>query len=83
MTYERFFNHCQECGCRIPWRAKAFFGSRGAYARFKQLLESEGVLEKWSKFEADSVEQALRDWCAENDIQCVHTQRAGDGERPD
>ena len=52
-------------------RAKAFFRSRGAYARFKQLLESEGVLEKWYKFEEESVEKALRDWCAENDIQLI------------
>lgn len=52
-------------------RAKAFFRSRGAYARFKQLLESEGVLEKWYQFEAESVEQALRDWCAENSIQLI------------
>ncbi|OGI44259.1 MAG: hypothetical protein A2V92_05880 [Candidatus Muproteobacteria bacterium RBG_16_65_31] len=52
-------------------RAKAFFRSRGAYARFKQLLESEGVLEKWYQFEEGSVEQALRDWCAENSIQLI------------
>jgi len=52
-------------------RAKAFFRSRGAYARFKQLLESEGVLEKWYKFEEESVEKALRDWCAENSIQLI------------
>ncbi len=52
-------------------RAKAFFRSRGAYARFKKLLESEGVLEKWYKFEEESVEQALRDWCAENSIQLI------------
>ena len=64
-------------------RARAFFRSRGAYARFKQLLESEGVLEKWYEFEAESVEQALRDWCAENNIECVNTQRAGYGEPPD
>ena len=52
-------------------RAKAFFRSRGAYARFKQLLESEGVLEKWYKFEEESVEKALRDWCAENSIPLI------------
>ena len=52
-------------------QAKAFFRSRGAYARFKQLLESEGVLEKWYQFEEESGEQALRDWCAENSIQLI------------
>lgn len=52
-------------------RAKAFFRSRGAYARFKQLLEFEGVLEKWYEFEEESVEKALRNWCAENSIQLI------------
>jgi hypothetical protein len=52
-------------------QAEAFFRSRGAYARFKRLLESEGVLDKWYKFEAESVEKALRDWCAENGIQFI------------
>jgi len=52
-------------------RAEGFFRRKGAYAHFKQLLESEGVLEKWYKFEEESVERALRDWCAENDIQLV------------
>jgi len=52
-------------------QAEGFFRRKGAYARFKQLLESEGVLEKWYRFEEESVERALRDWCAENDIQLV------------
>jgi len=46
-----------------------FFRRKGAYARFKQLLESEGMLGKWYEFEAESVERALRAWCAENGIQ--------------
>ena len=57
-------------------RAEAFFRSRGAYARFKQLLESEGVLEKWYKFETESVGKALRGWCAENGIQFI--EKGGD-----
>ena len=52
-------------------RTEVFFRSRGAYAHFKQLLESEGVLEKWYQFEAESVEKALRAWCAENGIQFI------------
>ena len=58
-------------------QAHAFFRSRGAYARFKRLLEAEEVLEKWYKFEAEAVEKALRGWCAENDIQLV-----GKGDEP-
>ena len=50
---------------------EGFFRRKGAYSRFKQLLESEGVLEKWYKFEMEAVEKVLRDWCAECDIQIV------------
>ena len=46
-----------------------FFRSKGAYSRFKQLLESRGVLETWYTFEANAVEAALRQWCEENSIQ--------------
>lgn len=59
-------------------RVEGFFRRKGAYARFKQLLEAEGVLEKWYKFEAESTERALKEWCAENDIQI----REGDAESP-
>jgi hypothetical protein len=52
-------------------RVGEFFRRKGAYARFKDLLESEGLLEKWYKFEAESTEKALRDWCAENDIRTI------------
>ena len=47
------------------------FRSKGAYGRFKQLLEDKGVLENWYKFEADACDKALREWCAANDIQIV------------
>jgi len=45
-----------------------FFRHRGAYARFKELLASEACLDRWYAFEAESTEQALRTWCAENEI---------------
>jgi len=47
------------------------FRSKGAYGRFKQLLEDNGVLENWYKFEAEACDKALREWCAANDIQIV------------
>lgn len=49
----------------------SIFRSKGAYARFKQLLEDNGVLEKWYKFEAEASDKALREWCAANDIQII------------
>jgi hypothetical protein len=52
-------------------RVTGFFRHKGAYARFKDLLESEGLLETWYKFEAEASETALREWCAENGIEIV------------
>lgn len=51
--------------------AQAFFRRKGAYARLKGLLEAEGILEKWYKFEADAVEKAMREWCEENGIRII------------
>ena len=52
-------------------RVTSIFRRKGAYGRFKQLLEDNGVLEKWYKFEAEATEKALREWCAANGIQIV------------
>jgi hypothetical protein len=57
---------------QLPHRfatVEAFFRHRGAYARFKDLLSSEGCLERWYAYEAEAAAQALRDWCAANEIQ--------------
>jgi hypothetical protein len=48
-----------------------FFRHKSAYARFKDVLESEGLLEKWYNFEAEFTEKTLRDWYAENDIRII------------
>lgn len=49
-----------------------FFRNRGAYSRFKGLLESRGVLEKWYLFEASAMETELREWCQENSVPLSH-----------
>jgi hypothetical protein len=54
-------------------RVEEFFRHRGAYARFKDLLVSEGCLDKWYAFEADSTERALKNWCTENDIDVIES----------
>jgi hypothetical protein len=46
-----------------------FFSQRGAYRRFKDLLERKGMLEAWYEYEAQAVEQALRTWSEENGLQ--------------
>jgi hypothetical protein len=49
-------------------QVRAIFSKPGAYSRYKDLLERHGQLDAWYQFEERSVEQALRDWCAENDL---------------
>ncbi len=51
--------------------AASLFRKRGAYRRFKELLQSEGLLEKWFAFEANASDMALQDWCKENHIKLV------------
>lgn len=43
-----------------------FFRRRGAYGRFKNLLDTRGKLERWYDFEARATDAALRGWCAED-----------------
>jgi hypothetical protein len=38
------------------------FAARGAYARFKDMLECEQALDAWYAFEAEAVERGLREW---------------------
>lgn len=48
-----------------------FFRQRGAYGRFKGLLERKNSLDAWYEFEAQAVERALREWSRENEITLV------------
>lgn len=52
-------------------RVRSIFQRKGAYARFKDLLETKGLLENWYRFEAEAHDKALREWCAENEIQII------------
>jgi hypothetical protein len=48
---------------------RQFFSGKGAYARFKNLLERRGALDQWYDFEAKAEERALREWCDLNSIE--------------
>ena len=50
-------------------RVYRIFGKRGAYARYKDLLDEKGLLQCWYDFEYDRQTQALKEWCAENEIE--------------
>ncbi len=49
-------------------RVHAMFDRKGAYSRFKALLEQKDLLEKWYEFESKEQEKALREWCEANAI---------------
>jgi len=44
------------------------FRNKGAYSRYKDLLERHGLLNDWHTFEEKAKKKALIDWCKENDI---------------
>lgn len=46
-----------------------FFRRRGAYSRFKGLLEHRGKLQQWYEYEEHRKQVALRRWCTENGIE--------------
>ena len=48
---------------------RAMFRRRGAYSKFKSLLERRGVMKAWHAFENTAIERALRQWCSENEIE--------------
>ncbi|MDD3117434.1 MAG: UPF0158 family protein [Victivallaceae bacterium] len=45
------------------------FSRKGAYSRFKSLLERRGKLQKWHEYEESRKKEALRSWCEENGIE--------------
>ena len=48
---------------------RRIFTRKGAYARFKDLLDRRGALDHWYDFEAKVEEKALRMWCDLNSIE--------------
>jgi hypothetical protein len=47
---------------------RRMFDKRGAYARFKDLLQRKKALDRWYDFETKATEAALREWCEINGI---------------
>lgn len=47
----------------------SLFSRKGAYSRFKSLLEDRALLDKWYEFESKANEEALRLWCEANEIE--------------
>lgn len=56
--------HLPECFEQVY----GIFSHRGAYARFKDLLDRHNSLDAWYQWEEEKTRQALRDWCADNGV---------------
>ncbi len=46
----------------------SIFGHKGAYSRFKDLLERKGKIDEWYKYEDERQKKALKEWCHDNGI---------------
>lgn len=47
-------------------RVREVFGRRGAYARFKDLLDQRRMLKQWHEHEQAAQRTALKEWCPMN-----------------
>jgi hypothetical protein len=56
---------------------RGYFAKRGAYSRFKDLLDRTGHLDAWYLFERAATETRLREWCEENALEPVFTKNDG------
>ncbi|MBI4694141.1 MAG: hypothetical protein HY749_08970 [Gammaproteobacteria bacterium] len=50
-------------------QTQEIFRHKGAYARYKGLLESRGALERWYESEAEATKSALLQWCSEHEVE--------------
>jgi hypothetical protein len=41
------------------------------YRKFKDLLDRRNALEAWHEYESEAVENALREWSAENELPLI------------
>ena len=49
-------------------KVREIFSRPGAYARFKDLLDDCGMLNRWYEFEAAAQKEALLKWCRDNGV---------------
>jgi hypothetical protein len=46
----------------------AIFRKRGAYGRFRSILENRGLLGQWRQFQDAGEKEAMRSWCQKNGV---------------
>lgn len=52
-------------------KARDIFRRKGAYRRFKDLIQAKGKLEGWYAYEARATEAAVRNWCEDVGLRLV------------
>ena len=62
---ELVFRFADARGSDFGDRVRDIFRRRGAYGRFKDLLDRRGLLEDWYEFEARESRARLLEWCKE------------------
>ena len=45
------------------------FSQKGAYSRFKNMLEDKGLLDEWHRYEDQCTKRALKRWCEDEGIE--------------
>ena len=50
-------------------QVRQMFRRPGGYRHFKALLETKGLLETWYEFESRREQEALKEWCEENEVE--------------
>jgi len=58
-------------------QVRDIFRRKGAYARFKHILQAAGALKAWYDYEERATRDALRRWCAEVGLQIVEDEALG------
>lgn len=53
------------------------FRAPGAYARFKDMLDREGLLDRWHAFENETTEAVFDDWCRAHGIEVLSDEESG------
>jgi hypothetical protein len=50
-------------------RVYSIFRDKGAYTRYKDLLEKKELVAEWYSYENERLHEALKEWCADNHIE--------------
>ena len=52
-------------------KIETIFHRKGAYSKFKTILERKDMLDNWYEYENKAQEEALREWCKLNEIEVI------------